>query len=178
MTVSTWGIVAYALFYGSVVTGVLLSSSFFRRWPAVLARAGRAHEVLSLGGFFAVAVHVLASVFPPQGIQVSQLAFLGPARRPGLGLGVASLYAIVLVTVTFYLRHRVGTPLWRWIHALAYPALAAAAWHSVTIGANAWLPGAQAFYLLTVGSTGLLLCARLLNRLAQRRVRLCPRTPG
>ncbi|HVI86317.1 MAG TPA: hypothetical protein VNA86_13450, partial [bacterium] len=125
MTISTWGILAYGLLYGSVVTGALLSSSIFRRGSSVFARAGRAHELLSLAGLFAAAVHALASVFPPQGVQLSQLAFLGPAGRPAVGLGVASLYATILVTVTFYARARVTAPLWRWVHALAYPAFAA-----------------------------------------------------
>ncbi len=167
MTVSTWGIVAYGLLYGSVVTGGLLSSSILRRGSIVFARAARAHELLSLAGLFASSVHALASVFPPQGVQLAQLAFLGPGAGPGLGLGVASLYATILVTVTFYARARVTAPLWRWVHALAYPAFAAAAWHAVAIGANAWLPAMHAFYLLTAGSAGLLICLRLFDAASQ-----------
>ena len=163
MTISTWGILAYGLLYGSVVTGALLSSSIFRRGSSVFARAGRAHELLSLAGLFAATVHALASVFPPQGVQLSQLAFFGPAGRPALGLGVASLYATILVTVTFYARARVTAPLWRWVHALAYPAFAAAAWHGVAIGANAWVPVMQAFYLLTTGSAAALICVRVFD---------------
>ena len=168
MTVSTWGIVAYALLYASLVTGVLLSSSILQRGSIVLARAARAHELLSLAALFAAAVHALASVFPPQGVQLSQLAFLGPAGAAPVGLGVASLYATIIVTVTFYTRARVTAPLWRWVHALAYPAFAAAAWHGFAIGANSWLPIIQAFYLFTVGSAGLLLCVRLLGGATRR----------
>ena len=177
VTVSTWGLVAYGLLYGSVVAGALLSSPILRKGSVVFTRAGRAHELLSLGGLFAAAVHTLASVFPPQGVQLSQLAFLGPAGRPAVGLGVASFYATILVTVTFYARHRVTAPLWRWAHALAYPAFAAAAWHGVAVGANAWLPVMQAFYLFTAGSAGLLICVRLLDAAAQRPARRS-RTPS
>lgn len=168
MTVSTWGIVAYGLLYGSVVTGALLSSPSFRRESILFARAGRAHELLSLAGLFATAVHALASVFPPQGVQLSHLAFFGPAGGSGVGLGAASFYTTILVTATFYARARVTAPLWRWVHALAYPAFAAAAWHSLAIGANAWLPVMQAFYLLTTASAGLLICVRLVDAATQR----------
>ena len=163
MAISTWGILAYGLLYGSVVTGTLLPSPVFRRGSLVFARAARAHELLSLAGLFAAAVHSLASVFPPQGIQLSELAFLGPAGRPAVGLGVASLYTTILVTVTFYARASMPAPLWRWVHALAYPAFAAAAWHGVAIGANAWLPVMQAVYLFTTGSAAALICVRVFD---------------
>lgn len=173
MRISESGLAAYVLLYASATTGVLVSFPFLRRSPRIFSRAARAHELLSLAGLFFAILHTLGSVVLPQGTQLALLLFLGPGGRVGLALGTASVYAMVLVTVTFYLRNRIGSPLWRRIHALAYPAFAAAAWHSVTIGANAWLPALRVFYAVTVLSVGLLACGRLIGAVLGS-----PRAPG
>ncbi len=130
--VSLWGVAAYLLFYGSVVAGTALSSPFLRARAPVLARAGRLHEMLSLGALFASFVHAVASMVSPQGERLRWLFFVGPDRGEpfSLTLGVAALYGAAAVTGSFYLRHRIAPVPWHGVHALAYPAFAAAVWHS------------------------------------------------
>ncbi|HKV44174.1 MAG TPA: hypothetical protein VJT32_05790 [bacterium] len=166
MRTSETGLVAYALLYASIATGTILSSARFRKRPGVLPWASRAHELLSLAGLLAAVIHTLVGVVSPQRVRWSLLLFLGPGGGMGLAAGTASVYAMILVTVTFYLRGRIGRPLWRWIHALAYPAFAAAAWHSVALGANAWLPAMRWFYAGTVATAGLLACGRFIDAAA------------
>jgi methionine sulfoxide reductase heme-binding subunit len=160
--VSLWGIAAYLLLYASVVTGTALSSPFLRRRLPALARAGRFHEMLSLGALFASFVHAAASMLAPQGVTLDWLLFVGPERGEPfpLSIGVVALYITGIVTGAFYLRDRIAPVPWRILHALAYPGFLLAAWHSATIGANAWLPGLQVVYAVTAISAGLLMCGR------------------
>jgi DMSO/TMAO reductase YedYZ heme-binding membrane subunit len=52
--------------------------------------------------------------------------------QPKLNLaGAGALYLIVLILVTSLLRHRIGRPLWRKLHYLAFPAAALIFLHSI-----------------------------------------------
>lgn len=157
------GLAAYFLLYGSVITGMMLSSPSLRKHLSIFPRAWTAHQLLSLAGIGAAALHTAQGVFLPQGNRLLVLAFLNPGVPLGLGLalGVSALYATVVATAAFYLRVRIGSTLWRGLHALAYPAFAVAAWHSLEIGANAWLPALRFTYTITLASAGLLVCGRL-----------------
>jgi len=165
VSVSLWGFIAYLALCASVITGTVLSSSFLRRRLAVPIRAGILHEILSLAGLAAATIHVFRGVLLPQGDRFLLLLFMSPGGRPSLAftLGVAGWYGTLLATGTFYLRNRVSSPLWRWLHALAYPAFAAAAWHSVVIGANTWLPPIRVTYITTLALATALVCWRLLE---------------
>lgn len=178
MRVSLWGIAAYLLLYASVVTGTALSSSFLRARVPVLTRAGRPHEILSLGALFASFVHAAASMISPQGERLDWLLFVGPERGEplGLSLGVAALYAAGVAVGSFYLRQRLAPVPWRGLHALAYPGFLLAAWHSAALGANAWLGGLRLLYAITVASAGLLACGRAVEYATQPRRR--PGTRG
>jgi predicted ferric reductase len=176
--VSETGLVAYVLLFASIATGAVLSSPRVRSRPDVRPWASRAHELLSLAGLLAAVIHTLAGVVSPQRVRWALLLFLGPGGGAGLASGTASVYAMILVTVTFYLRGRIGSPLWRWIHALAYPAFAAAAWHGVALGANAWLPAIRWFYAGSVATAGLLASARITDVLLGPPPRRGPSTAG
>lgn len=62
--------------------------------------------------------------------------FAAPTRRFGVGLGVLALYAAVVVHVSFALRKRLGTALWRRLHYGAYVAFALAAAHAIIAGTD------------------------------------------
>jgi methionine sulfoxide reductase heme-binding subunit len=176
VSVSLWGFVAYLLLYAAVVTGITLSSPLVRRRLPAGARAGRVHESLSVAGVLAVVVHGFAGASPVQADRLLLLLFIGPGGRLGLGLalGVAGLYAAVVSAAAAYLRFRLGLPLWRVLHASAYPAFAVAAWHSVAIGANTWLPEVRVLFDVTLISATLLACGRVYEALMLRSSRPAP----
>jgi len=177
VSVSVWGFVAYLLLYAAVVTGIVLSSPLVRRRLPAGARAGRVHESLSVAGVLAAVMHSVAGVSPAQADRVLRLLFFsGPGGHLGLGLalGVAGLYGAVLSAVAAYLRFRLGSPLWRVLHAMAYPAFAVAAWHSLAIGANAWLPEVRVIFAVTLLSASLLACGRVYEALMPGRSRPVP----
>lgn len=184
MTLSLWGFAAYVLLYLAVVTGTAMSSPWLRRRLPMAARSSGTHTILSLAGLVASAVHTLKDVAAPQGSQFQVLLFLAPhgAVGLGLGLGVAALYGLAAATVVVYLRPALAAPLWRGVHALAYPAFAVAAWHSLAIGANAWLPAVRQMYAVTAASAAGLGTVRLAELLAsagsRRRPRRATTDPG
>jgi len=165
MTLSLWGFAAYLLLYLAVITGTAVSSPWLRRRLPMLVRSSGTHTILSLAGLVASAVHALKGVASPQGDQFGVLLFLGPGAPPdlGLALGVAGLYGMLVATAVVYLRSALAGPAWRGVHALAYPAFAAAAWHSVALGANAWVSGIQAMYAVTLASAAALALGRLVE---------------
>lgn len=165
MTLSLWGFGAYLLLYLAVITGTAVSSPWLRRRLPMLVRSSGTHTILSLAGLVASAVHTLKGVASPQGDQFGVLLFLGPGAPPdlGLALGVAGLYGMLVATAVVYLRTSLAGPVWRVVHALAYPAFAAAAWHSIALGANAWVGGVQAMYAVTLASVAVLTVGRLVE---------------
>jgi predicted ferric reductase len=165
MTLSLWGFAGYLLLYLAVVTGTAVSSPWLRRHLPMAARSSGTHTILSLAGLVASAVHTLKSVASPQGDQFAPLVFLGSTGPldPALALGVAGLYAFLVSTAVVYFRHALAGPVWRIAHALAYPAFAAAAWHGIALGANTWLPEAQAMYGVTLASAAALAAARFVE---------------
>ncbi len=57
--------------------------------------------------------------------------------QPKLNLaGAAALYVVVLLLVTSLLRRRIGRPLWRRLHYLAFPAMALVFLHSILTDPN------------------------------------------
>ena len=161
---SLTGFAAYGALYLSVITGIGLSSAWGRR-RLVRMRMGGSHEALALVGLALAGLHALVSM---PGLQPAWL--VAPfAPSPGMAYGAAALDAFVVVTVAFYLRRRVGSPLWRWLHALAYPGFAFAAAHGLVIGANAWITGVQAMYAGTLVTVAALAALRGLEALRVRR---------
>lgn len=173
--VSLTGFAAYLLLFGSVAGGTLLSESLRRRRPS--GWLAHSHEALSLAAFALVLVHAAAGL--PAGRQAWQwLAFAAPpGTGPAVPLGVAALYAVIVVVASFYLRRRFGSPLWRRLHLLSYPAFAAAAWHGLAMGPDAWLAPVRLMYLVTLGCAGLLLAGRAIRALVRPSGTVTPASP-
>src|SRR5438045_1745396 len=150
------GLAGYAVGVAALVGGALLSGRLGARW------AGRrwlfeSHQWLSWAVVTLGGAHGL---------------LLWPRRGPGAGatwwwpvgvegvplviaVGPVVVYALVAVSATYYARRRLGYPLWRWLHALAYPAMAAALWHGVEAGPDAWHPVLRAGYTVALAAAAL-----------------------
>jgi methionine sulfoxide reductase heme-binding subunit len=82
----------------------------------------------------------LLSLLLDQTARVSALDLLVPFRAPygtlAIGLGTVSLELFAAVASTAWLRRRLHTGLWRWLHRLAYPAFALLFLHAVLAGTD------------------------------------------
>jgi DMSO/TMAO reductase YedYZ heme-binding membrane subunit len=149
MPVSLSGLAAYLLLWAGTATGVLLSSDSIRRRAGWLPAP--AHETLSLAGLGVSLLHAAQSILTPQGARLNLLLFAGTPLVTGWGLfvGVLALYLTAASTAAFYARRYLGA-WWRPLHAVAYAAYAAALWHALAIGANAWLPPLRWLYIASL----------------------------
>lgn len=163
MPISLSGVAAYLLLWAGAASGVAVSSESIRRRAGWLHSP--AHETLSLAGLGVSLLHASQSLLAPQGSRLGLLVFAEPdlGTAPGLAIGVLALYLTAAATASFYVRRYLGG-WWRPLHALAYAAYAAALWHALAIGANAWLAPLRWVYVASAS----VLAAVIVLRLGER----------
>lgn len=134
------GLVAYALLWGSVCWGLLLST----RVGAEVERPVHLMEAHQFLSQFALGFGL----------------FHGLALRHGSDLlGPLAFLIALLVMVSHRLRQQLGNRWWRRMHYAAFLAFGAAAAHAIALGRS--MPS---FYLLTVGTVVILTIYRILAR--------------
>jgi predicted ferric reductase len=142
------GLMGYFLIWLSTAWGLAVSSKILDN---VLHRAFTYdyHEWLSWLGLGFVAVHVIvlmADKYLPYSLWQVIIPFLSPYRPLWVGLGVISLYLSLLVTITFYIRQRIGMSAFRKIHYLSFPAYLGATLHGLYAGTDSVLAPASLLY--------------------------------
>jgi uncharacterized membrane protein len=158
------GFVAYLLLFFAVALGLAVntrfSERFFRRNTAfdlhrfisLLALAGSAfHTYILLGdNYFSYDVWQLS------------VPFWKPAYRAWeTAAGVAALYGMAIIVVSFYVRRFIGYRTWRALHYLTFGTFALAALHGITSGTDTAQIWATAIYIATVGIALALVAYRL-----------------
>jgi methionine sulfoxide reductase heme-binding subunit len=155
------GLAAYVVGVLSLVGGALLSGRLGARW------AGRrwlfeTHLWISWAVLVLGVAHGLL-LWPRRGGATSLVAWWWPLGVSTVPLGIAvapfAVYVLAAATASYYARRQLGFPLWRWLHGLAYPALAVLLWHGVDAGPDSWNPVLRAGYgvalLTAVAGVGL-----------------------
>jgi len=142
------GLMGYFLLWLSTAWGLVVSSKIL---DSVLERTFTYdfHEWLSLLGLGFIAVHVvvlMADKYLPYSIWQVLIPFLSPYRPVWVGIGVIAFYLSLLVTVTFYLRKRIGMGAFRKIHYLSLVGYVGATLHGLYAGTDSALPMAAALY--------------------------------
>ena len=142
------GIIAYLLLWLSMVWGLGVASKVFDR---LLERPFTYdfHEFISLLAIGFTLLHILVLALdrylPYSTLQIL-IPFLSPYRPLWVGIGVISFYISVLVTVTFYLRSRIGSSTFRAIHTLSLLGYVGVTVHGLYAGTDAVLPAMQLLY--------------------------------
>ncbi|MGD8404029.1 MAG: ferric reductase-like transmembrane domain-containing protein [Anaerolineales bacterium] len=142
------GIIAYLLLWFSTVWGLAVPSKFLNR---VLAPTFTVdfHEFISLLsiGFTLLHVFVLTidRFLPYTALQIL-VPFLSPYRPFWVGLGVIAFYITLLVTITFYLRGRIGMKSFRSIHMLSLLGYLGVTLHGIYAGTDSPLMSMQLLY--------------------------------
>ena len=142
------GITAYLLLWLSTVLGLAIpSKALDRHLPGIFTYDF--HQTISLLSLGFLALHVfvlLVDNYLPFNIAQIFVPFLSPFKPVWVGIGVISLYLMVLVTVTFYLRKRIGTQAFRTIHYTSLIGYLGATAHSFFAGTDSALPIARLMY--------------------------------
>ncbi|MGA2489560.1 MAG: ferric reductase-like transmembrane domain-containing protein, partial [Anaerolineales bacterium] len=107
------------------------------------------HEFISLLSVAFTLVHVLVLTldrYLPYSFAQILVPFISPYRPFWVGVGVIAFYIIGLVTVTFYLRNRIGTRAFRVIHVLSLIGYIGVTLHGYYAGTDTALSAMQILY--------------------------------
>ncbi len=132
------GIIAYLLLWLSTAWGLAVSSKIF---DPVLQRffSYDMHQFLSLLAIGFSVLHVvvlLADRYLPFSVAQVLVPFVAPYRPLWVGFGVIGLYLILLVSVTFYIRQRIGYGTFHVIHYTSILAYAGVTIHGLMAGTD------------------------------------------
>src|SRR5512135_1754957 len=145
------GLMGYFLIWLSTAWGLVVSSKILDGFVERTFTYDF-HEFLSWLGLAFIGVHVIvlmADNYLPYNIWQILIPFLSPYRPLWVGIGVIAFYLVLLVTITFYLRSRVGMKTFRAIHLLSFLSYLGATVHGLFAGTDSSLPVMQLLYQVT-----------------------------
>ncbi len=145
------GMTAYLLFWLSTAWGLAVASKILDN---LLHRSFTYdfHQFLSLLAIGFTGLHIVVLLFDqylPYSVAQILVPFLSPYRPFWIGLGVIALYLTLLVTITFYIRGRIGMKAFRVIHVFSLLAYLGVLVHSVMSGSDSSLTSVLLLYAST-----------------------------
>jgi len=142
------GLTGYFLLWLSTAWGLALSTKIFH--PVVESSyTYDFHEFLSLLGLGFIFLHVIVLLFDkylPFNIFQIIIPFIDTYRPLWVGLGIIGFYISLLVTVTFYLRQRIGNKMFRAIHVFSLLGYLGATLHGLFAGTDSALIVTKVLY--------------------------------
>lgn len=138
-----WAALLWA--WAALLLGLLLAG----RAPQWIMRRRRALEVqhrqISLTVIALTLAHALVLLFDAHDTTLAEVLVPGAySHAPGrfaVGLGIVALYLMLPLTLSYYVRHRIGHRVWRHLHRLVIVVYALGIWHTVLWGTNVWFTG-------------------------------------
>jgi len=135
------GLIGLVFAYVSVALGLQQSARALPRLPLSYRQIDRLHRQVSLMVIALVIVHVVATAFDAMGDSITtvlvpwQWANQGwPQAVVGYTFGVVAMYILLIVAPTFYLRRRIGTSRWRFLHRFVLLFYALSVAHTLILG--------------------------------------------
>jgi methionine sulfoxide reductase heme-binding subunit len=155
------GVVAYLLLSGSVVLGLVMAA----RLVPVKARADLRvlHERIALLALGAVGAHgllLLPDGWLRPGLHELLIPFTASYRPVWTGLGICAAYLAAGLSLSYYLRRRLGARRWRNAHRLIPVAWALAAVHVIGAGTDVVSLWLQVVLAITIAAVLVLLAQR------------------
>jgi predicted ferric reductase len=159
------GIVAFALLSAAVIWGLLASTKVLR--SVVKAKPLTwFHESLGIGALVATLVHVFVlSIHDFLEFSWAEILIPGMSdwRRLPIALGVVASYGLVVVSMSFYMKKRIGQRAWRSIHYGSFGVFVASLIHGIQAGSDSAHPMVIGIYLGSVVVIMSLLAHRLIS---------------
>ncbi len=157
--------VAYALLWLSMASGLIITNKLARLWPGGPI-AFDLHQFTSLMGLAFALFHALI-LMGDKYINYDLAQVLVPFNSTGykpvwVGLGQIGFYLLGIVSLSFYVRKRLGNRSWRLIHYLSFLMLVLALLHGIFAGTDSTVLALQVFYWGTGVSLLFLLVYRVL----------------
>jgi sulfoxide reductase heme-binding subunit YedZ len=137
-----WFSSAWGLAVASKITDVFLHRSFTYDF----------HQFISLLAVGFIFLHILVLLFDrylPYTLAQILIPFVSPYRPLWVGIGVLGFYLTLLVTITFYMRSRIGMKAFRAIHVSSLAAYLGGTIHGFFSGTDSSLWTVQLMYAIT-----------------------------
>lgn len=161
------GVTAYVLLWLSVLLGLLMSTRLNRtpRFSAWTPTLMAVHEFVSIVAWLFVAFHAVVLIGDAY-VKASWPQLLVPfmfptAKSVWVGLGQISLYLMLTVVLSYYLRARIGFQAWRWLHFATFALYALVTVHALLAGTDTAV--LWSVYALSNGTVLFLTVYRLLQ---------------
>ncbi len=164
------GTVAYLFLAASTIWGLAISSKFLKELvPGQLSLA--MHNYLSWNAIGLTVLHavlLLFTGFMDYTVLNLLIPFTGPYSPFWVGIGIIGLYLMILTTLTFYIRGRIGYKTFHVIHYLTYAAFVMSLLHSWFAGTDT--VALEMMYLVTGLLVFFLTVFRVLAALENRHI--------
>lgn len=157
------GFTGYLLLFASVALGISMGTRLVERFVKrnTVFDIHRFTTILALAfTIFHVYVLLLDGYFHFNVWQLS-IPFVSPYRTWQTAVGVFSLYALILLITSFYVRRAIGYRTWRALHFLTFAMFAMVALHGIVAGTDTSQAWAKAIYVSTGGATMALILYRI-----------------
>lgn len=152
------GLTSFAALSMSVILGLLLSTKNNPKWlkkPFVFEM----HQFSSVLSVVLIGVHIAALVFEPHGtFSPLELVvpFAGAYHRFWIGIGIIAAWLTAAITMSFWMKKRIGHRAWRMLHMASFAGYIMALGHGVAAGSDTGLAPVYWMYVLSAASaTGL-----------------------
>lgn len=148
------GVVSLLLLTAVTVLGIAGGTRWrSARWPRFVI-AGL-HRNLTLLALVLIAIHVITTVtdgYAPISLVSAVVPFASSYRPVWLGLGAIAFDLLIALTLTSFLRKRIGYRAWRALHWSAYAAWPIALVHALGTGSDARLSWLQSIGVVSIGT--------------------------
>jgi methionine sulfoxide reductase heme-binding subunit len=159
------GIVALGLVAISVLIGLTMATKIVSR-PGLGKKLVRLHEHVALVALSAMAVHgvtLLGDTWLKAGVRGLVVPFTMGYRPLYTGLGMVGAYLAALLGLSFYLRRRIGTKLWRKLHRATVLVWVLGVVHTLGAGSDAGTVWLRMFLIVTGAPIVFLFLVRILG---------------
>jgi sulfoxide reductase heme-binding subunit YedZ len=160
------GVVALGLVSLSVLLGLTMATKIISR-PGLGRRLAGLHEHAALMALATMAIHgatLLGDRWLHAGVRGLVVPFTMGYRPLWTGLGMVGGYLAALLGLSFYVRRRIGTKLWRRLHRATVAVWVLAVVHTIGAGSDVGAMWLRLFMLATGAPIVFLTLVRYLER--------------
>lgn len=162
--------VALSLLWLSMALGLLITNKMARTWPGVPVSFAL-HEFISILGLGFALFHALILLGDRYiGYTLAQVLvpFSSSYQPFWVGIGQVGFYAMLIITLSFYVRSRIGQKTWRSLHYVSFIMYLVALLHGIAAGSDASLSWAQQYYWISGGTLLFLVCYRIIANVSSK----------
>ncbi|MHC1740693.1 MAG: hypothetical protein AB9897_06230 [Anaerolineaceae bacterium] len=167
-------IISYLLLWFSMVLGVGVTNKLAAKWPG-LAKANELHQYISILGIALGLFHgliLLGDQYMNFSLWQIFLPFSTSSYRPiAVRIGQLAFYVWIVILISFYIRKKIGSKVWRGIHYFSYFTYLAILIHALLGGTDTGVPWVNWLYWVSGGLLLFLTAYRILNEIETARER-------